>query len=297
MRFVIAGASGFLGTALRARLARDGHEVFRLVRGEAVSRNESGWDPQAGRIDQDLIDRADVVINLAGAPIAHWPWTPAYQRKIRESRLATTDTLARAVAASPASPVLLAQSGIAGYGDRAGEVLTEDSSTPAETMLGRLTRDWEAATLPAAEAGARVCLMRTAVVLHRSGGMLKPILPVYRLGLGGTLGSGRQYFPTISLHDWVHAVQFLAGQSSCAGVFNLTGPEPTTNAEFTKELGRLLNRPTVLGVPAWPIRTLLGGLSGEVLGSIRLEPARLRQAGFVFDHPTLNSRLAAALSS
>jgi uncharacterized protein (TIGR01777 family) len=296
MRFVIAGASGFLGTALRERLARDGHEVARLVRGEAVSQSESSWDPYAGRIDQALVDRADVVVNLAGAPIAHWPWTPAYQRKIRESRLATTETLARAVAASPARPALLAQSGIAGYGDRAGEVLTEDSSTPAETMLGRLTRDWEAATLPAAEAGSRVCMMRTAVVLHRSGGMMKLLLPLYRLGLGGSLGNGRQYFPTISLHDWVHAVRFIAGETSSAGVYNLTGPQPTTNAEFTKELGRMLNRPTVLSVPAWPIRTFLGELSGELLGSIRLEPGRLRQAGFTFAHPTLNSRLAAALS-
>ena len=138
MRFVVAGASGFLGTALRDHVARDGHEVVRLVRGEPVSPKESRWDPSHGEVDQEVVERADVVVNLAGAPIAHWPWTESYQRKLLESRVATTGTLARAVAAAATKPVLLAQNGIAGYGDRGDEVLTEDSSTDAPTALGGL---------------------------------------------------------------------------------------------------------------------------------------------------------------
>ena len=297
MRFVIAGSSGFLGTALRDHLAREGHEVFRLVRAETVSPHESTWDPYAGNVDQDLIDRADVVVSLSGAPIAHWPWTDAYKKTLLASRVAPTRTLAEAVAASPSPPAFLAQSGSDGYGNRGDEVLTEDSPTRVESTLGQVAREWEAAVRPATDAGARVCVMRTAVVLHRSGGALKPMLPPFRLGLGAKLGDGRQYFPTISLHDWVRAVTFLATENSCSGIYNLTGPAPTTNAEFTKELGRMLNRPTLFGVPSLPIRTVLGELANQLLGSVRAEPARLLEAGFTFEHPTLNRRLAAALSS
>lgn len=297
MRFVIAGSSGFLGTALRDHLARDGHEVFRLVRSEPGSRHESSWDPDSGKVDQDLVDSADVVVNLAGAPIAHWPWTDTYKQTLRDSRVSTTRTLAEAIASSPSPAVFLAQNGVAGYGDRGDEVLTEDSTTPARTTLGVVTREWEEATRPAAEAGARVCVMRTAVVLHRSGGVMKQLVPLFRLGLGGKLGNGKQYFPTISLQDWVRAVAFLATDDACSGVYNLTAPAPSTNAAFTKELGRMLNRPTVFGIPSVAIRTALGELSNELLSSARVEPRRLLDAGFTFEHPTLNSRLAAALSS
>lgn len=297
MRFVVAGSSGFLGTALRDHLAREGHEVFRLVRAEAVSSHESTWDPYAGKVDQGLIDSADVVVCLSGAPVAHWPWTDAYKKTLLDSRVAPTRTLAEAVAASPAPPAFLAQSGTDGYGNRGDEVLTEDSPTRVDSTLGLVAREWEAATRPATDAGARVCVMRTAVVLHRGGGALRPMLPLFRIGLGARLGGGTQYFPTISLHDWVRAVTFLATEDGCSGVYNLTGPAPTTNAEFTKELGRMLNRPTVFGVPSLPIRTVLGELANQLLGSVRVEPTRLLEAGFTFAHPTLNGRLAAALSS
>lgn len=296
MRIVVAGASGFLGQAWREHLARGGHDVVRLVRGEAVSSHESSWDPYQGRVDQDVVDSADVVANLAGAPIGHWPWTASYKRTLHDSRVATTRTLAEAVAASPSKPAFLAQNGIAAYGDRGDEVLTEDSSTPAETTLGRISLDWQEATRPAEEAGARVCVMRSSVVLHRSGGALKPLILLFRAGLGGPLGDGRQYFATISLNDWVRAATHLATDESARGVYNVTGPQPTTNAEFTRQLGRMLNRPTLVRAPAWPMRKVLGELSHELLGSARVEPARLLEEGFAFEQPTLNEQLASALT-
>ena len=296
MRIVIAGATGFLGQAWREHLARQGHDVVRLVRGPAVSSHESTWDPYRGEVDQSVIDSADVVANLAGAPIAHWPWTASYKRTLRDSRVLTTRTLAEAIAASPGKPAFLVQNGIAGYGDRGDEVLTEESSTPGESTLGRITLEWQEATTPAADAGARVCVMRTAVVLHKSGGALKPLYDLVRAGLGGPIGDGRQYFATISLNDWLRAVTFLATNEKCHGVYNLTGPGTTTNEEFTKQLGRMLNRPTLVRAPAWPMRKALGELSNELLGSARVEPERLLADGFEFEQPTLNERLAAALT-
>jgi uncharacterized protein (TIGR01777 family) len=297
MRFVIAGASGFLGQAWRDHLARQGHDVVRLVREDAVSKNESQWDPYAGSVDQDVIEKADVVANLSGAPIAHWPWTESYKQTLRDSRIATTTTLAEAIARADRKPAFLAQNGIAGYGDRGDELLTEDSTTPGGTTLGDITVDWERATDPASEAGARVCVMRTGIVLHKSGGALKPLTLLFRTGLGGPIGNGKQYFATISLNDWLRAVTFLATNEHCRGVYNLTGPNTTTNEEFTKTLGRMLNRPTLFRVPALPMRKALGELSNELLGSARVEPARLQAEGFEFEEPTLNARLASAMTS
>ena len=295
MRFVLAGASGFLGSALRDRLARDGHEVVRLVRGTPQSANESRWDPYVGRVDQSVIDDADVVVCLSGAPLAHWPWTASYKRTFTDSRVLPTRTLAEAVAASWRQPAFVAQNGIAGYGDQGETVLTEEADTTAPTFMGEVTRRWEEATRPAAEAGARVVVLRTSVVLDRRGGALKPLLLVFRAGLGGPVGSGEQYFSTISAHDWVRAVSFLAADPQCAGAFNVSGPNATTNAEFGRELAGLLHRPAAVRVPSLPIRTALPDISSELLSSARVEPARLTAAGFRFDHPTLRDRLGAAL--
>lgn len=296
MKLVLAGASGFLGTAWRDHLAREGHEVVRLVRGEALAGSESRWDPYSGQVDRAVIESADVVANLAGAPLAHWPWTEAYRRTFTDSRVATTRTLAEAVASSDRKPALLAQSGIAGYGDQGDRVLTEDTAIDADTFMGSVVRQWEASTLPAVTAGARVALMRTAVVLDRRGGALKPLLLVFRAGLGGPVGSGRQFFSTMSLVDWVRAATHLAGREDSRGAYNLSAPNATTNAEFGRELGRMLHRPSVVPVPALALRTLAGTVASELLSSTRVEPARLLAEGFRFDHPTLNSRLAAALT-
>jgi uncharacterized protein (TIGR01777 family) len=197
MRLVLAGASGFLGTAWRDHLAREGHEVVRLVRGEAMSASESHWDPYAGQVDRALIESADVVANLAGAPLAHWPWTEAYKRTFLDSRVVTTRTLAEAIAASDRKPAFLAQNGVAGYGDQGDVPLTEESASTADTFMGGVTRAWQDAAGPAADGGARVVVMRTSVILDKRGGALKPLLLAFKAGLGGPIGSGEQYFSTI----------------------------------------------------------------------------------------------------
>ena len=296
MRFVLAGVSGFLGTAWRDHLAREGHEVVRLVRGVALSASESRWDPNAGHVDPELVESADVVGTLSGAPLAHWPWTASYKRTFTESRVATTRTLAEAVAASDRKPAFVAQNGIAGYGDRGDAPLTEGSAFDADTFMGRVTRAWQDATTAAVEAGARTVVMRSGVVLDRHGGAMKPLLPLFKAGLGGPVGDGSQYFSTISMRDWVRAATHLAVDDGASGVYNVSAPNPTTNAEFGKELGRMLHRPAVLPAPTWAIRRVVGDVSSELLNSTRVEPARLLEEGFVFEHPTLNERLAAALT-
>lgn len=292
----MAGGSGFIGTALRGELARRGHEVTRLVRRDAAGPGESRWDPYQGSLDPAVVEAADVVVNVAGSPLAGNPHSARYRRTLRESRVRTTRTLAEAIARSERRPAFLAQNGSSFYGDRGDEVLTEDSGTAPGSLLTDITHDWQAATDPAREAGARVCVLRSGVVLHRSGGAFQVLRLVFKLGLGGRLGSGRQYFPLISRTDWVRAAVFLTEHDECAGVYNLAAPDPGTNAEFTAELARMLHRPAALSVPAPVIRTAAGPLAGELLGSCRVEPARLRWAGFTFDHPTLREQLTAALT-
>jgi uncharacterized protein (TIGR01777 family) len=296
MKLVLAGVSGFLGTAWRDHLAREGHEVVRLVRGEPLSASESRWDPYAGTVDRAVIDSAEVVACLSGAPLAHWPWTDAYKQTFTQSRVVTTRVLADAVARSPRKPAFVAQNGIAGYGDRGDAPLTEESAFDADTFMGRITRAWQEATTPAAEAGARVAVMRTGIVLDRRGGPMKPLMLVYKAGLGGPVGPGTQYFSTISMTDWVRAATRLATHDECSGVYNVSAPNATTNAEFGKQLGRMLHRPSVVPVPSLPIRLAVRPIASELLNSTRVEPARLLAEGFEFEHPTLNERLAAALT-
>ncbi|HYJ66911.1 MAG TPA: TIGR01777 family oxidoreductase [Nocardioidaceae bacterium] len=284
MRYVIAGSSGFLGTALRARLARDGHDVTRLVRRPAGSASESSWDPYAGAVDADLIASADVVVNLAGVSLAHWPWTEDYRRKILDSRLSTTGTLATAIAAAPKPPAFIVASGVARYGtDRGNEILTEDSSD-GHGFLPDVVRQWEAAADPARAAGGRVCHLRTGVVIHRGGGALKFMRPPFWLGIGGRVGSGAQYFPIISLPDWLSVVVFLAEHPDCVGPYNLVSPVPTTNLEFTRALASALHRPAIMRAPAVAMRTALGEVADELVGSRRILPQRLITAGFKHEH-------------
>jgi uncharacterized protein len=295
MRIVLAGGSGFLGTAWRDHLAREGHEVVRLVRGEALTASESRWDPHAGKVDRAVIEEADVVACLSGAPLAHWPWTDRYKSTFVASRVATTGTLAEAVASSDRKPALVAQNGIAGYGDRGDIVLTEEAANDADTFVAGVTREWQAATEAAESAGARVVVMRSGVVLDRRGGPVKMLRPVFKAGLGGPVGSGDQYFSTISLLDWVRAATHLATSPTSREVYNVSAPNATTNREFSRRLGELLHRPAVVPVPAFVLDTLAGTVSSELLNSTRVEPARLLAEGFSFDHPTIEDRLRAAL--
>lgn len=295
MRFCLAGASGFLGSALRTRLLAGGHEVTSLVRREPQSAEESQWDPAEGRIDTTVIEGADVVVNLSGAPIARWPWTESYKRTLMSSRVDSTRTIAHAVAASAEPPVLLSGSGQNAYGsDRGAEELDESSSHGSGT-LADVVEEWEAATFEAAEAGARVCHLRTSVVLDRSGGSLKLIALPFRLGVGGRIGSGQQYFSVISRNDWIRSVEFLATDEHASGAYNLTAPQTPTNAEFSKALASHLHRPSAIPVPSFAVKLALGELAGELLGSLRVSPTRLLEAGFEFEQPDLDSMLDEAL--
>ncbi|HEY8455300.1 MAG TPA: TIGR01777 family oxidoreductase [Actinopolymorphaceae bacterium] len=295
MRWVLAGASGFLGKALHAELGRLGHDVVRLVRRPPESPHESAWNPVRGEVDPGVLGEADVVVNLAGANIGRVPWTASYRHTIRASRVTTTRTLARALADLENPPTFIAQSAIRYYGvGRGDELLTEDSG-PGEGFLASVVQEWEAATEPAERAGVRVVRLRTGVVLDSSGGAFPLLVLPFRFGLGGQLGSGRQYMGMISLVDWLAAVRFVAEREDCRGPYNLTLPEPPTNAEFTKALGAALHRPTVARVPAFVLRTLLGGFSAELLDSVRIVPRRLLDAGFRFTAPDVESLVATAL--
>ena len=298
MRVVAAGVSGFLGTALREALARQGHEVVTLVRGTASGPSQSRWDPYAGDVDRDVIASADAVVNLAGAPIARWPWTESYRRTLLESRVQTTRTLSRALVDTTGGDrkVWLNASGVGAYGEgRGDEILTEDSAL-GSGFLAEVVRQWEAETQPAQEAGVRVCRMRTSVVLDRSGGALRPMLVPFRLGGGARFGSGEQYFSVISLRDWVSAALHLLADADSIGAVNLALPDPPTNREFTEALARQLHRPARLAVPAGPLKLALGGLSNELLGSLRVVPQRLTAGGFTFADPDVASAIATAMA-
>lgn len=292
MRVVVGGASGFLGTALVDHLTRAGHDVVRLVRREDAS--GSRWDPGAGVVAQDVIDAADAVVNLSGEPIAHWPPTASWKRELATSRLTATSTLAKAIAASPRPPIFLSGSGAGIYGpDRGAEPLTEDSP-PGTGFLADLVGDWEDAAGPAVEAGARVAFLRTGLPVHRSGGLLQPMLPAARLGLAATIGNGAQYFPVVSLSDWCRAADHVL-TSDLAGPVNIAVPEVPTNAEFTRALGRRLHRPAGLRIPSTALKLALGSMAADLLGSLRLQPRRLLDSGFEFEHPTVDDVVASAL--
>lgn len=295
MHVVVGGASGFLGSALVTHLREHGHQVTRLVRSGDPAADASWWDPSASRVDQIVINRADAVVNLSGATVARWPRTGRYRRELLASRIDATTTLARAVAGSDEPPVFLSGSAMGIYGpDRGDDVLTERSD-PGSRFLSELVQRWENAATPAVEAGARVCFLRTTLAIHPDGGLLKPLLPLFKLGAGARLGSGRQYMALVSLHDWLRAVTFLLEHPDASGPFNIAMPDPPTNARFTDALGDVLHRPTVLVAPTFVLNAALGALADDLLGSLRVEPAALREAGFTFEHPDVDSALRAVL--
>jgi len=296
MRVAISAASGLIGSALAADLGVDGVDVVRLVRRAPRAADEIGWDPRAADgLDPAALAGLDAVVHLSGAPIAAGRWTAARKAELRSSRIASTTTLAEAIAAAdPAPGVLLCASAIGYYGDT-GERPVDESSPGGTGFLAQLVLDWEAAADPARAAGTRVAAFRSGVVLAAGGGMLGRLLLPFRLGLGAKVGSGRQYFSWISLTDEVRAIRFLLESAGASGPFNLTAPEPVTNAEFTRSLARALGRPAVLGLPAVALRAALGEVASELLGSARVVPARLEEAGFRFAHPDIATALAELL--
>jgi uncharacterized protein len=295
MKYVLAGASGFLGTALARDLTADGHQVIRLVRRPATKPDELRWDPARGQLDPTALGDPDVLVNLAGANIGR-PWTPAYRNVLRESRVSTTSSLAAVAAQLEHRPVLITQSGVGGYGKDCGDrILTEDSEL-GEGFLSDVVRLWEGALEPARAAGCRVAALRTGVVLDSKAPAFRLLSLPFRLGVGGRLGSGTQYFPVVSLTDWLRAVRFVAEHDTVSGPVNVTLPTPVTNQQFIHDLATALHRPAVIPVPAFLMKAALGEFAWELLGSKRALPTRLETNGFTFHHPTHVSALAAALT-
>ncbi|MGL5824740.1 MAG: TIGR01777 family oxidoreductase, partial [Nocardioides sp.] len=293
--FLIAGSSGFLGTQLTARLRADGHLVRRLLRAPTGDQDASVWDAYAGRLDQAEVEAADVVVNLAGSPTAGNPHARKWATELRRSRVTTTRLLARAIAASDRKPTFLAGNGISYYGDSGDDVLTESAGSRGEALLTQVTRDWQSAADPAIAAGARVCVLRTAPVMDRRSAPLRPLLPLFKLGLGTRLSSGRQHMAMISLRDWVGAVSFLAADASVSGPINLCCVETPTNAEFTETLASLVGRGSRLATPAVLVRLATGELAPELLGSLNVRPQALLDAGYRFADPTVRDVLSAGL--
>jgi uncharacterized protein (TIGR01777 family) len=295
MRWVVAGASGFLGTHLTDRLVAEGHQVVRLVRRPA-GQGESRWDPYAGAVDADVINSADVVINVAGSPTAGNPHSKKWAKELRRSRVTTTRVLAEAIADSESKPTFLAGNGISFYGDRGAEVLTEESDSRGDALLTQVTREWQAATAAATDAGARVCVLRTSPVMDRRSPPLAQLALPFRLGLGTRLGDGRQYFPMISLRDWIGAATYLGTSEQLSGVFNLCCPVTPTNAEFTDALAEALGRRARLAVPRMVLDRAAGRMAPELLGSRNARPAALEAAGFTFADRDVRDVIATALA-
>lgn len=292
MRIAVTGASGFIGGALVPHLRAHGHEVLRMVRHPSGASDEVMWDPMGGTVDVAGLAGVDAVIHLAGAGVGDHRWTDSYKATIRESRVVGTTTLATALASMQQPPsVLVSGSAIGFYGDT--DNLAVDEGAPAGSgFLADVVVGWEAAAQPARDAGIRVVHPRTGLVIAGRGGAWAKLWPLVRLGVGGKFGSGRQWWSFISMRDELAALSFLLEQLE--GPVNLTAPNPVTNAEMVKAMGRLLKRPTVLPVPAKALEIALGEFSSEILGSARVLPTRLVEAGFTFQDPTIDTALAHA---
>ena len=296
MKILLSGSNGLIGSELLALLKNKGHSISRLVRAKTGSREEEVlWNPVARVIDAKKLEGFDAVIHLAGESIVG-RWTPEKKAQIRDSRVKGTRFLAESVSRSAHPPKhFLCASAIGIYGDRGGETVSEESS-PGTGFLAETGGEWEKACEPATQKGLRVVNLRTGVVLNPKGGALKQMLPPFRLGMGGVLGSGQQFMSWITLTDEVHAIHHALVTDSIRGPVNLVAPNPVTNREFTKSLGAALHRPTVLPVPAFAVRLLFGEMGQELLiASTRVEPRRLKSTGYRFQHPDLDGALRALL--
>lgn len=296
MKVLVAGSSGLIGTALCNKLAQEGHGVVRLVRRASETDGELLWDPEAGVLDGVALEGVEAVVHLGGRNIAGGRWTKKIKAELRRSRVQTTELLAATLAGLAAPPrVFICASAIGIYGDRGDEKLHEESG-PGTGFLAELGQAWEGASAVAADAGIRVVHARFGIVLSREGGALAKMLTPFRLGVGGKIGNGRQYFSWIGLEDAVAALVFALGNEALRGPVNLTAPEPVTNAELTRALGRVLRRPTLLPLPALAAKLILGELAKEgLLASQRVLPRRLLDVGFEFAYPELERALRRAL--
>ncbi|MGC8669054.1 MAG: TIGR01777 family oxidoreductase [Chthonomonadales bacterium] len=295
MRVLVAGSRGFVGSALARELARAGHSVLGLTRG-SPSENEAHWDPSKGELDLAQLMPIHAVVNLAGESIAGGRWSAQRKERILKSRTAATGLLASTAAGlNPKPRVFLSASAVGYYGDRGDEILTEESP-PGRGFLAEVCRQWEASCAPARSAGIPVAVLRLGVVLASEGGALDQMLLPFRRGVGGILGTGKQYMSWITLADAVSAMLHLLEGEGVDGAYNLCAPNPVTNAEFARTAARVLRRPAWVRVPGFVLRLMLGEMAQEMLlSSTRAVPARLLQRGFAFRHPQLEEALAQML--
>jgi uncharacterized protein (TIGR01777 family) len=295
VQIAITGSTGLIGKALVRALRDEGLTVIRLMRRPAAAEDEVRWDP-FGEVDSAALEGVDAVVHLAGAGIGDHRWTESYKRQVRDSRVEGTRTLARALAGLDRRPAVFVSGSAVGYYGDTGDVAVDESGPSGEGFLAELCRDWEAAAQPAVDAGIRVVHPRTGLVLSREGGLLGKVLPLFRLGLGGRLGSGRQWMSWITVADQVAALRFLI-HDGLSGPVNLTAPEPVTNSAFTAAVGRAVHRPAPFIVPAPALRLALGEFADEgALVSQRVLPDRLAKAGFTFRHPDIDTALASVLA-
>ena len=299
MKVLVSGSSGLVGSALVPILASGGHQVVRLVRSQpAPGAFEVRWDPEAGDIDAAGLKGVDAAVHLAGESIAAGRWTAARKVRILESRVRGTRLLAESLAGLEERPkVLVSASAVGYYGDRGEKALTEESGSGSAFFLSNVCRQWEAATEPAAAAGIRVANLRFGVMLASAGGALPRLLTPFRLGVGGRLGSGRQFMPWIALDDVVGAILHVLTTETLRGPVNAVAPQAVTNREFTKTLGRVLGRPTLFPMPAFAARLAFGQMADELLlASQRVEPAKLLASGYRFRFPELEGALGHLLA-
>ncbi len=298
MNILLTGSHGMIGSALGPALTAKGLRIVRLIRvPSSPSPDDALWDPTSGRVaDSNRLEGMDAVVHLAGESIAAGRWTPARKARIRESRVRGTRLLAETLVRLSRRPrVLLCASATGYYGDRGQEVLREESP-PGTGFLADLCCQWEAAAEPARRAGMRVVHLRTGLVISPTGGLLPRILPLFRWGLGGPIGSGRQYMSWIAVEDLVGAILHLLTSEGVTGPVNIVAPHPVTNREFTRTLGRVISRPTPFPVPAFALRVLFGEMADEaLLAGARVEPAKLRASGYTFQFPDLEPALRALL--
>ena len=294
MKVAITGASGLIGSAVAQSLTDDGHAVLRLVRRPASEPDEVQWDPLGGTVDLESLMGIDAVVHLAGAGVGDKRWTASYKRQIRDSRVLGTQTIARAMARlDPQPKVLVSGSAIGYYGDT-GDEPVDESSPPGDGFLSKVVVAWESSTAPASEAGIRVVTPRSGLVVAPHGGAWGRLWPLFRLGVGGRLGGGHQYWSFVSLRDEVRAFRRMIDDASMSGAYNVTAPNPVTNREMTEAMAEIVHRPAFAHVPSFVLKSVLGEMSSEVLGSLRVLPTRLLEAGFEFLDPTINDALAAA---
>ncbi|MEV6581737.1 TIGR01777 family oxidoreductase [Streptomyces sp. NPDC051582] len=296
MRIAITGSSGLIGQALVRSLRADGHEVVRFVRRTPSVPEEAEWDPRRGYVDPAGLAGCGAVVHLAGAGVGDHRWTAAYKKEIRDSRVAGTDAMARAIAAQGAPPAVFVCGTAIGYYGDTGDRAVDEHAPAGQGFLPEVCVEWEAAAAPALRAGVRTVFARTGLVVAAEGGAWGKLFPIFKAGLGGRLGNGRQYWSFISLRDEIAALRHAIDTPGLSGPLNLTAPEPLPNREITAAMGRVLHRPTPFSVPAPALRLVLGEFAGDVLGSQRVRPARLLESGFTFRDPGIDQSIRAALA-